>query len=148
MVLPKGSAACSESHMLPLTHLSKLASFKSSTNISAQHGHSVDMPLQRRRVFMATLMLQQIYRSEQNSYMAKNFWQCGIAETRLTILIQLWGQFYDSHQLYCNMTFNDIWILKFHLQENCHGKEPGWKGMSDYSEPQVCVHSARKISSC
>lgn len=97
---------------------------------------------------MPTLMLQQVHMSEQNSYMAKNFQQYGLAETCLIILIQLWDQFYDSHQFYCNMTFNDIWVLKFHLQENCHGKEPEWKGMSDYSEPQVCVHSEKKISSC
>lgn len=97
---------------------------------------------------MPTLMLQQVHMSEQNSYMAKNFQQYGLAETCLIILIQLWDQFYDSHQFYCNMTFNDIWVLKFHLRENCHGKEPEWKGMSDYSEPQVCVHSEKKISSC
>lgn len=32
MVLPKGSADSSESHMLPPTHLFKPASFKGSTN--------------------------------------------------------------------------------------------------------------------
>lgn len=56
---------------------------------------------------------------------------------RLIALILLWDQFHDSHQFYCNMTFNDIYFLKFHLQENCHDKEPEWKGMSDFSEPQV-----------
>lgn len=122
---PYGSAKgfCSLLWITP-THLSKLASFKGSANISAQHEHSADMPLQKRSVFVPSLMLQQIYRSEQNSYMTKNFQQYGLVESRLIVLIQLWGQFYDSHQFFCNMTFNDIWVLKFHLQENCHGKEP------------------------
>lgn len=147
VVLPKHSAACSESHLLPPTRLSKPAGFKGSTNISAQHDHSV-VPLEKMSAFMPIFTLQQTCRSEQNSHMAKNFWQHGLAETHLIILIQLWGQFYDSHKFYCSMTFNDIWALKFHLQENCHGKESEWKGMSDYSEPQVCMHSAKKISSC
>lgn len=45
MFLPKGSAACSESHMLPPAHQVKRGSFKGSTNISAEHDHSADMPL-------------------------------------------------------------------------------------------------------
>lgn len=122
---PYGSAKgfCSLLWITP-TQLSKLASVKGSTNISAQHEQSADMPLQERSVFMPSLMPQQIYRSEQNSYMTKNFRQYGLVESHLIVLIQLWGQFYDSHQFFCNMTFNDIWVLKFHLQENCHGKEP------------------------
>lgn len=94
--------------MLPTTQLSKLSRFEGSTNNSAQHDHSADMPLQKSSVFRPTLMLQQIYRSEQSNCMAKNFQQYGLEKTRLIILTQLWGQFYDSHQFYCNMTFNDI----------------------------------------
>lgn len=30
--------------------------------------------------------------------------------------------------------------------QNCHGKDPEWKGISVFSEPQVRLHSAKKIS--
>lgn len=61
--------------------------------------------------------------------------------------IHLCDQFYDSYQFYCNMTLNDIWFLKLCMQ-NSHGKDPEWKGISVFSEPQVRLHSAKKISAC